>query len=252
MRQSYSERGSKGKKTGRPMALHARIQQEVEGRILSGEWPPGTRIPFEHELTTQYGCSRMTVNKALSELVRKGLIERRRKSGSYVRQPKVLSAVLEIHQLEREVRALGLEYAFRLISATRRKATKEDCERLMLDAALEVLHIESLHRAGQRPFCHEDRLINLTEVPKAANMDFSDDPPGAWLLEQVPWSAAEHHISARSAGKIEAEFLDLEEGAACLVIARRTWNATASITQVNLAYPGDMHTLVAQFAPAAV
>ena len=47
-------------------------------RILSGEWPPGHRIPFEHELTARYGCSRMTVSKALGELVEAGLIERRR------------------------------------------------------------------------------------------------------------------------------------------------------------------------------
>ena len=60
-------------------SLHELILGEVEGRILSGEWPPGYRIPFEHELTAQYGCSRMTVNKALSALVKKGLIERRRR-----------------------------------------------------------------------------------------------------------------------------------------------------------------------------
>ena len=64
------------------MPLHLRIQNDVERSILSGEWPPGHRIPFEHELTVQYGCSRMTVNKALTDLVKRGLIERRRKAGT--------------------------------------------------------------------------------------------------------------------------------------------------------------------------
>ena len=56
-------------------------------RILSGEWPPGHRIPFEHELTARYRCSRMTVSKALGDLVAAGLIERRRRAGSFVRRP---------------------------------------------------------------------------------------------------------------------------------------------------------------------
>tara|TARA_B100000378_G_scaffold35231_1_gene26599 strand:+ start:164 stop:895 length:732 start_codon:yes stop_codon:yes gene_type:complete len=234
----------------RPLALHARIEREVEDRILSGEWPPGTRIPFEHELTAHYGCSRMTVNKALSQLVKKGLIERRRKSGSYVRQPEVLSAVMEIHQLEREVRALGLAYAFRLIEATERRADEADRKRLLLSAPVAVMHICGIHSAGSRPFCLEDRLISLAEVPQAREADFSKYPPGSWLLEQVPWSAAEHRINAVGAGRAEAELLDLREGAPCLVIARRTWNASGSITQVNLTYPGDMHTLVAEFSPS--
>ncbi|MET3599502.1 histidine utilization repressor [Martelella mangrovi] len=234
----------------RPTALHARIQQDVESRIVSGEWPPGTRIPFEHELTAEYGCSRMTVNKALSELVRKGLIERRRKSGSYVRQPEVLSAVLEIHQLEREVRALGLDYDFRLIERVERTADDQDCRRLVLEQPGNILGLKGLHIAGQRPFCLEDRLISLAEVPLAQDADFSRNPPGSWLLEQVPWSAAEHRINARGADAHAARALDLAEGTPCLVIARRTWNANGSITQVNLTYPGDMHTLVAQFGPS--
>ena len=60
--------------------LHKRIRSEIQARILSGVWPPGHRIPFEHELMGEYGCSRMTVNKALSQLAKSGLIERRKKS----------------------------------------------------------------------------------------------------------------------------------------------------------------------------
>ena len=56
--------------TAMPVAasLHRRIYDDLEGRILSGDWAPGARIPFEHELTARYGCSRMTVSKAISEL----------------------------------------------------------------------------------------------------------------------------------------------------------------------------------------
>ena len=64
------------------MTLHERIRKGIESRILSGELKPGDRIPFEHELMEQYSCSRMTVNKAVIELVNRGLIVRRRRAGS--------------------------------------------------------------------------------------------------------------------------------------------------------------------------
>ena len=92
---------------GRDISLHRRILEDVEGKILSGAWPPGYRIPFEHELTEEYQCSRMTVNKAITELVKRGLIERRRKSGSYVTHPHAQSAVLEIHDIRLEETAPG-------------------------------------------------------------------------------------------------------------------------------------------------
>ena len=63
-------------------SLHQRILAEIEEKILSGEWPPGYRIPFEHELKEHYHCSRMTVNKVLTQLAGAGLIQRRRKAGS--------------------------------------------------------------------------------------------------------------------------------------------------------------------------
>ncbi len=66
------------------MSIEARIRGEIEGRIRSGEWAPGTRIPFEHELVATHGCARATVNKALTRLAREGLIERRRRAGSFV------------------------------------------------------------------------------------------------------------------------------------------------------------------------
>ena len=74
--------------------LYKQIRLDIERRILTGEWPPGHRIPFEHQLMARYGCSRMTVSKALSELAQADLIERRRRAGTFVRRPKFLSAVL--------------------------------------------------------------------------------------------------------------------------------------------------------------
>ena len=37
-----------------PPALYQRIRADLEEKIVSGRWPPGHRIPFEHELVETY------------------------------------------------------------------------------------------------------------------------------------------------------------------------------------------------------
>lgn len=231
-------------------ALHRRILAEVEGKILAGEWPPGHRIPFEHELTAQYGCSRMTVNKALSELVKRGLIERRRKSGSYVTHPQAQSAVMEIHDIRLEVESLGLPY--RYVRGTRVERVARPAERRLMDLGekARLVAVEALHFAGARPFCLEERLVNLSAVPAAADEPFETVAPGAWLIALVPWSAAEHRIRAVNADAHVAEKLAIAPGTACLVVERRTWSGGAYVTHVRLTYPGERHELVAEFAPS--
>ncbi|QPC88628.1 histidine utilization repressor [Mesorhizobium sp. NBSH29] len=236
---------------GETLSLHQRILCEIRDRILSGEWEPGYRIPFEHELTDQYGCSRMTVNKALSQLAATGLIERRRRSGSFVRRPQLQSAILEIHDIKAEVAALALPYRYELSASIRRKATQAD--RLLLDVASghTVLALSCRHFAGAKPFCLEERLISLDAVPEAAEQSFTDMAPGPWLVAKVPWSAAEHTIRATSADTACAEQLGVARGTACLVVERKTWSAEQqAITHVRLTYAGDDHALVARFTPA--
>jgi GntR family histidine utilization transcriptional repressor len=89
------------------MSLDARIRADLEGRIRSGEWPPGARIPTEHALMASYGCARMTVNKALSGMAAAGLVDRRKKAGTFVAQPPVRTAVIEIPDIAALIRARG-------------------------------------------------------------------------------------------------------------------------------------------------
>lgn len=231
--------------------LHQRILNDIEGKIVSGEWPVGHRIPFEVDLARKYGCSRMTVNKVLTQLARAGLIERVKKSGSFVSQPHTQSAILEISDIRKEVESLKLPYAFDVSRAARRKTLSAD--RLLLDVPLgaPILDITCVHLAGGKPFCLEQRLINLNSVEGADKADFTKVPPGQWLLSQVPWSSAEHRIHAASADAGTAGELGIEEGAACLVIERRTWSPAGAVTQVRLTYPGDRHALVATFTPSS-
>ncbi|MFN3585720.1 histidine utilization repressor [Phenylobacterium sp.] len=229
-------------------SLHRRIRADVQGRILSGEWPPGHKVPAEHELMAAYGCSRMTVSKALGALAEAGLIVRRRRAGSFVAHPKIHSAVLDIPDIAAEVKARGQAYGYELLSRTLRPARETEAA-LDLDPGGRVLALRCLHRAGGRPFALEERLINVTAAPQALEADFAAIPPGTWLLHHVPWTEAEHRISAASAGAA-ARSLGVPAATACLVLERRTWRAGDRITEVRLTFPGEAYDLVARFTPS--
>jgi GntR family histidine utilization transcriptional repressor len=240
-------------------SLHERIRADLERKILSGEWPPGYRIPFEHELVEAYGCSRMTVNKVLSGLAAAGLIERRRKAGSFVARPRMQSAVLAIPDLEAEILSRGEAYRFELISSRRRRATPGLLflpleggagEVLRADDGLDLLELTCRHFAGDTPFVFEERLINLGAVPEAAGADFACHPPGTWLVEHVPWTEAEHRIVAVNAGDGYAEPLGIAPDTACMLVERRTWREGRTITRVRQVFPGNLYSLTARFTPA--
>lgn len=231
-------------KSSRYRTIHA----DILGHILDGSWPPGHHIAAETELAVTYGCSRMTVNKALSQLAAEGFIERRRRSGSVVALPRAQSAVLDIQDVAAEVAALGLPHHYSLLASRTRPATENDKEHFG-DMEGDLLELRALHLAGEQPFCLEERLINLTAVPEAASTSFADNPPGAWLLAQVPWTEATHDIRAIVATGSTASTLDLAAGAACLEVTRRTWNRTGPITEVRFTYAGTSHTVTARFTP---
>ncbi len=231
-------------------ALHLRIRDAIVDRIRSGDWPPGRRLPVEHELMADYGCSRATVNKALAPLAESGLIVRRRKAGSFVAVPKIHSVVLDIPDIAVEITSRGEVYDYQLLSRQLRKAQPEDLQALGLKGQVEVLALRCLHWAGGRPFALEERLINLRALEEAGAVDFSTVSPGAWLLGHVPWTEAEHRISASNAQRAAAASLQVDVGAACLVLERRTWRNADCITQVRLSFPAQTYDLVARFTPS--
>ena len=231
------------------LTLHRRIRAEISDQILSGAWAPGHRIPFEHELMAQYGCSRMTVNKALSPLVDSGLIVRRRRAGTFVARPRIHSAVLDIPDIQAEVTSRGEGYDFAQLSRRIRVASAQDDADLELKASGRVLAFQGLHRAGGRPFAVEERLINLGAAPEAEAVDFTAVSPGRWLLGAVPWTQAEHRIRAVNPPAATARLLGVAVSTACLSLERRTWRGEEPVTWVRLTFPGEAYDLIARFAP---
>ncbi|UVI28993.1 GntR family transcriptional regulator [Paenibacillus spongiae] len=65
-------------------SLYEQIKTYILSEIAQQHWKPHDRIPSEHELTRQFSVSRITVKKAMSDLVENGVIYRLQGKGSYV------------------------------------------------------------------------------------------------------------------------------------------------------------------------
>jgi GntR family histidine utilization transcriptional repressor len=234
-----------------PRTLHQRIRSDIERRILSGKWRPGQRIPIEQDIMAQYGCARMTANRAIASLVHAGLVVRRRRAGSFVAQPRAQSAILEIPDIQADVVARGGEYQLRLVSRRKRKAVARRDDEKTLAAGGELLALRCVHMENGRPFALEERLISLAAVPQAQEVDFTIESPGAWLLHHVPWTQAEHRITAVNADGDTASILEVGLNTACLAVERRTWRGVEAITQVRNVFPGTAYALIGRFAARA-
>lgn len=229
------------------MALHERIRSDFEGRILGGDLAPGARLPIEQDLMQQYGCSRMTVNKALSNLLTAGLIERRKKAGTFVAQPRMHSMILDVPDIAVQVEERGQDYTYQPLRRMVRAADGD--EEALLAGAGQLLQIDGLHVADGTPLGIEFRLVSVSAVPGIVGAELQAVAPGSWLLRHVPWTEAETRISAVAAMEEEARKLEIEIGSPCLCVERRTWRGSERITYVRQVFPSHAYDLVARFGP---
>ncbi len=68
---------------------YRRVGDALAARIRSGELAPGARVPSERELAAEQGISRMTARAAVDLLARRGLVERKERSGVFVARTKI-------------------------------------------------------------------------------------------------------------------------------------------------------------------
>src|SRR5438128_8959883 len=65
---------------------HTQLFEAINRAIEKGAFVPGQRLPTEAELMQQYGVSRTTVTRTLRDLEHRGVIWRRRGSGTFVKE----------------------------------------------------------------------------------------------------------------------------------------------------------------------
>jgi GntR family histidine utilization transcriptional repressor len=215
-------------------SIEAHIRGVIEDRIMSGAWHPGDRVPAEHELMVEFGCSRMTVNRALSALAAAGFVERRRRAGTFVARPRQQMAAIAIPDIEAQVVAAGVGYRLELLASETIAGASAPAE-ATLGQARSVLAVTCRHW-GAGVFALEERWINLGAVPQAATVDFARVAPGRWLLDHVPWTEGDYRITAIAAGE-RAALLETEAVAPCLSFERWTSRGGTTLTYVRQIFP---------------
>lgn len=213
------------------------IRAEVMARIRSHAWPPGALIPGEAALALEFGVARATVNRALSELARTGVLERRRKAGTRVAAMPVRKATLDIPVVRAEVEARGDTYGLRLLRLEITRPPLSVSARLGMELA-QMVHLRTLHLASGRPFMVEDRWLNRKVLPDPMP-DFAAISANEWLVAHVSFTTGDIAFSAEGASGAEAEALGVVEGTAVFVTERCTWSPDQPITWVRLVHaPG--------------
>lgn len=99
-----------------PLPLYQQLAEELRRAIESGSMAPGEKLPSEPALSRQHRIGRPTVRQATELLVRRGLIERRRGAGTFVRPAPRRVDLFSLGGTLSSFREGGVELATRLLS----------------------------------------------------------------------------------------------------------------------------------------
>jgi GntR family transcriptional regulator len=113
---------------GSPLPLYQQLAELLSRDITSGALEPGARLPSEPELSKRHRIGRPTVRQATELLVKRGLIERRRGSGTFVRPAPRRVDLFSLGGTLRSFRQGGLSLTTRLLGKVAQRRVAEDDE----------------------------------------------------------------------------------------------------------------------------
>ncbi|MGP1685030.1 MAG: histidine utilization repressor [Giesbergeria sp.] len=229
------------------LALYEQVKDFIVRKVQQGVWRAGDRLPSEHELVAQFGISRMTVNRALRDLVAEGRIVRVAGVGSFVAEDKPQSTLLQIANLASEIRQRGHAYRCDVLTVERTGAAREVATALEVRKGTPVFHALCLHREDGVPVQLEDRHVNPRLAPGFLAQDFAATPPSEYLVRNVPFDQMEHMVDAVLPTPEQAALLEMPATEPCLLLTRRTWSRGVPVTVVHCLHPASRYRLGSRF-----
>jgi GntR family transcriptional regulator, histidine utilization repressor len=230
-----------------PLPAYGQVKAFIKKRISTGTWKPGDPVPSEAALMEQFGVSRMTVNRALRELMGEGLVTRVQGSGTFVAELHRISSTLTIRDIHEEVAERGHVHTSRVLMAESEKAGADLARTLGLRPGARVFHTILIHLENGVPIQYEDRYVNPAAAPDYLKTDFTQTTPTHHLLEHAPLTEASYSIEACLPSAREARHLDIKPGEACLVMTRRTVSGGNIASLARLVYPGSRYSFEGKF-----
>ncbi len=108
-----------------PLPLYAQLARQLEARIAAAVYQPGTTIPSEHALSEEFKIGRPTVRQATDELIKKGLVERRRGAGTFVLSPAPAVDLFSLRGTIRSFEHQGLRLDARALGAAKQEVSAD-------------------------------------------------------------------------------------------------------------------------------
>ncbi|MNS70786.1 putative HTH-type transcriptional regulator YurK [compost metagenome] len=148
-----------------PQPLYMQIRQMLKNDIQHGRYKPDEQIPTEAELCDIYNVSRITIRKAIEELVREGTLTRIPRRGTFVTSNKFHNELLSVSGFSEFSHQLGMIPNSRILRSEVIQASEEVAGHLLIEEGSPVLELERLMYVDDRPLFYDIAHYSLTRFP---------------------------------------------------------------------------------------
>jgi DNA-binding GntR family transcriptional regulator len=141
-----------------PIPLYHQLADILLDRIRSGRYTPGQMIPSETQFAKLFGIGRPTVRQAMDTLVQKGLIQRKRGSGTFVKHPAPRVDLFSLTGTSQAFLTKGIPIETKIITPMALKETTQDPENPFNNQT--AFFLSRLTLAGGNPVLLEDIYLD--------------------------------------------------------------------------------------------
>src|SRR5580698_3338424 len=205
-----------------PSTLYAVIEETIAAEIAQGDYRPGDQLPTEDELLQRFQVSRITVRRAIQNLVSRGLLEIRRGLGTFVLAPRIEAELTKLTGFVEDMQSVGRTATARVLSQIVVNATARVAARLQLTKGTKVMQIKRVRIADGIPVSLDETYLPLHLGKQIVRNDLRLHPIFTLLEEQygVPLIEADYQLEAVVATQPVAKALEVQVGSPIFQIER--------------------------------
>ena len=205
--------------------LYSRIQEHIADLILSGKLAPDAKIQSERDFSEDLGVSRMTVRRALTELVHEGLLERKHGSGTYVAKPKVTYEAWELANYVQAMQRRNIATASQLLEFGEIAASRRLADFLKIEIGNPIYRVSILRFANRVPVILERVFVSCKRCPGLEEWDLEKSSINDLLTEayHITPTRISQTMEAVVATENVAAQLRVNEGFPLLLLSRVTF-----------------------------
>jgi GntR family transcriptional regulator len=144
-----------------PYPLYHQLKQILLGKIQQGEFSAGEAIPTESALQEQYGVSRITVRRALSELTSDGYLIRQPGKGTYVTHRKLKDKSRQLGGFAADLQARNMLVASKILQFSELPAPRHVAQQMGLEPGTPLLMYQRLIIADGAPIALSNCFVDL-------------------------------------------------------------------------------------------